>query len=591
MKLQLPIPTRILRIAACLLLIFFAGIGLGRLYTAFFSENAAFENFTEELFQKEVTANSLSLHYCLAHPEKQDIHIKKTSLGRVCTDYSDYYALCEEYEQKLKSFSYSELSTEHQLTLDLLLLYYHTQLSLGNNYLLEEYLSPSLGIQAQLPVLLAEYSFYDEKDIGEYLSLLSDIGPYFESILDFEKEKSQAGFFMSDITLERILEQCEAFIENPKSNYMQDIFKEKIEKFTSFSEEDRQELLTLHQNLLTKEVIPAYQKLIHGLKSLRGTGKNTGGLANFSGGKSYYRYLIRSETGSYLSISQIHQRLQNQLLQNLKEISFLLKSEPSLSSELTGSGDFLPVKPTDILQTLQKQMQSDFPALSSTDYEIRSVHESMEEYLSPAFYLTPPLDTGSPNTIYINQAHQSSPLEQFNTLAHEGFPGHLYQTVYFSRQQPLPIRYLLNTSGYVEGWATYIESYACQYAAQLNPDLSSSDKAALRLWHLNRSSNLCLFSLLDLGIHYYGWNLTQAFDFLKPFGITDETVVSEIYQYIIETPANYLNYCLGACSFEDLKNKQQQKLGKEFSLKQFHQKVLKIGPVPFPLLEKYLEKF
>ena len=70
------------------------------------------------------------------------------------------YQICSQYEKKLKSFRYSCLSTKNQLTLDSMLLYYHTEKSLGDNYLLQEPLGPSLGIQAQLPVLLAEYAFY-----------------------------------------------------------------------------------------------------------------------------------------------------------------------------------------------------------------------------------------------------------------------------------------------------------------------------------------------------------------------------------------------------------------------------------------------
>lgn len=390
---------------------------------------------------------------------------------------------------------------------------------------------------------------------------------------------------MSDTTLDRILEQCYAFIQNPNANYMQEIFKEKISEFPSFSEKNRQELLNLHQKLLVKEVIPAYQELIRGLETLRGTGTNDGGLANFSGGKNYYLYLIRSEVGSYLSISQIQKLLYERLLQDLQEVSEILKKEPTI---LSRQNIFPQMKPETILHTLQQQIQTDFPNLCDTSYEIRKVHASMEEYLSPAFYLTPPLDTGSPNTIYINQFSQHSSLEQFTTLAHEGFPGHLYQTVYFTQQNPLPIRYLLSSTGYVEGWATYIESYASLYATQIEPALSDANKKAIQLSQRNRTINLCLSSLLDIGIHYYGWNVKQASDFLKNFGITDANTITEIYQYIVETPANYLNYCLGAISLEELKKKQQQKLGEHFSLKQFHEDILKIGPVPFPLLEKYL---
>lgn len=123
------------------------------------------------------------------------------------------------------------------------------------------------------------------------------------------------------------------------------------------------------------------------------------------------------------------------------------------------------------------------------------VHKSMEDFLSPAFYLTPPLDTGSPNVIYINRANSHSNLELFTTLSHEGFPGHLYQTVFFGRTQPADIRYLITSGGYVEGWATYVESYGYQYAASLLTDKAASDLTAL-MWK-NRCINLCIYSLLD----------------------------------------------------------------------------------------------
>ena len=108
---------------------------------------------------------------------------------------SDTYKACENHLNKLKSFSASRLSRENQITLDMLLLYFHTRLSLKGNELLEEMLSPSLGTQAQLPVLLAEYAFYEDQDIADYLNLLSSVKPYFQSILEFEKQKSQADFY------------------------------------------------------------------------------------------------------------------------------------------------------------------------------------------------------------------------------------------------------------------------------------------------------------------------------------------------------------------------------------------------------------
>lgn len=613
------IPKKILTLC----LVFFLGIGMGYVSEHGLSENSRFESFTENLFRAEVSANTLTLHYALADPASQGIKKSAVSLGTVSSDAAsaeETARLCQNYEKQLKNFHYSRLSKDNQLTLDMLLLYFHTRASLGKNYILDEPLGPSLGIQAQLPVLLAEYAFYTKEDISDYLKLLGTIKPYFQSILDFEKGKIGSGCFMSNTTLDRILEQCSSFIQNPDSNYMDDIFAQKLKTFSNpkLSQKDQEELCTYHHKLIIQQVIPAYQELVSGLKTLRGSGKNSRGLAYFEGGRAYYLYLLQSQTGTYVPVKKIEQRLSAQLLKDYEEIQTLLKADPSLASSLSQYSTAITLTPSQMLEKLPSLMAGDFPELKNTTYELRSVHESMKSFLSPAFYLTPPVDTGSPNVIYINDSGRSTSLELFGTLAHEGFPGHLYQTVSFSRSKPANIRYLITSSGYVEGWATYVESYAYQYAASLMTNLSrnsassdfhdsdtsgtsdtsgksstsnmSSASNATRLAWLNRSMNLCIYSLIDIGIHYRGWEQARVAAFLKAFGITNASAASEIYQYIVETPGNYLKYYWGYLNFLDLKKSCQNSMGADFDLKKFHRKIMEIGPVQFPVLEKYLKQ-
>lgn len=570
-----------------LLLLFtlLSGISIGYFSNHVFSENARFEKFTEELFEKEVSGSALTFHYSVAHPKEAGLKRPKPTLGTVDTDMEKTYELCKKYEDTLRSFAYSRLSRENQITLDMLLLYFHTQASLGENYLLEEMLSPSLGIQAQLPVLLAEYSFYENQDVSDYLNILSSIEPYFDSILSFQEKKSKAGYFMSDTTLERICSQCESFIQTPDSNYMLEIFDTKLEEYGKFPKKEQEKLKAAHKKIILECVIPAYQKLIQGLQKLKGTGRNSQGLAHFPGGQDYYTYLLKSQVGTYVPVEKIRQRLTKQLLNDTKTIQLMLKEQPSLASKFMNNNIFPDMEPEEIMAHLQKRIIKDFPELQDVSYEIRRVHKSLEEYLSPAFYLTPPVDTKSPNVIYINNAGSSQRLDLFTTLSHEGFPGHLYQTMFFAEENKNPIRSLIESGGYIEGWATYAEPFAYSYSASLMEDGAAKDIGTIA-W-LNRSVNLNICCLMDIGIHYYGWSLEQAASFLRVFGISSETA-SEIYQYIIETPANYLKYYWGYLNFLDLRISEEKRLGKDFSLKEFHKKILEIGAVPFPVLEKYL---
>lgn len=576
------------RILIPFLLLFTFALGIGGAYlsTSVFSNDARFQKLSDKLFREEVSASTLTLHYTLADPEGSGIHAPEPTLGTLSTDVSEACSLCHTYESRLLSFDPQKLTRDHQIARDSLLLYFHTQQDLLSHPLFYEPLSPSLGIQAQLPVLLAEYTFYDQQDILDYLKLLTTIKPYFESILSYEQEKSAAGLFMSDTTLDRIQTQCKAFISNPDKNYMQEIFKENLNTIPSLRDTEKKKLLSYHQNLIKTEILPAYQLLIQGLEKLRGTGKNALGLAGLPEGQTYYEALFRNETGVYSPVAEVEQRLSRQLLADAKQISLLLKEQPSLINKLGDQTLFRDITPDEILLFLKDAIETDFPPLPDATPELRTVHPSMQEYLSPAFYLTPPMDTGTPNVIYLNEKNHARGLELFTTLAHEGFPGHLYQTVSFERENCSPIRYLFSTSGYTEGWATYIESWAANAAAPYIQDPAA--KEITKLYALNRNINLCLYSLLDIGIHYHGWTPENTARFLSAFGIKDPKAVQEIFQYIVENPANYPKYYVGAMEFQRLKEKESKKQGKDFDLKDFHQKILSIGPVPFPVLEKYL---
>lgn len=577
--------------------------------------NRRFRACTNTIFTTDISGNPLNLHYTLAYPESSGIKDYSLSLGTFDpTQLSGQKILLENRRTMINAFPARDLSPDNRLTQQILSLYYETQLLPARQYLLDEALSPSLGTQAQLPILLAEYTFRKEDDVRNYLKLLTSVDSYLESILSFEKLKAQNGTFMSDATADRIISQCSTFIKDPDDNYLASVFSEKIQSLSGISEQKKAAYQKLHNQILTGQVLPAYQSLIDGLYLLKGSGKNPGGLCQFAGGKAYYEYLIKSSCGIYDTVPEIQSRLIHQFQTDLSLATKLMGSStatPTFAKDVflpiskaetgTPSGIFsfsaglidaasglsftstpsaAETSPEQILEDLQKQIQTDFPAVPSTSYEVKYVHPDLEEHLSPAFYLTPPIDTLSPNDIYINRHANMSGLELYTTLAHEGFPGHLYQTITFASSAPDPVRYLPAMGGYVEGWATYAESFAYTY---YQPDSTDGQLA----W-LNRSLNLCMMSLLDTVIHYNGWNQERCATFLSQLGITDNTIQKEIYQVIVEDPANYLKYYLGYLQFLDLQQEVRELAGDAFHLHSFHQKVLSAGPCQFPILKQWI---
>ena len=580
------IPRRLYLLLLAAVLVLFSAFFLKN--HVFLSEDQRFENFTCRLFQEEIRANTLNLHYTLAYPESYGIKDYSISLGSMDPDtMEDSRASLETLQNKLEDFSVEKLSQQNQMTYDILRLELSTELSPGNDPLLQEPLGPNLGIQAQLPVLLAEYTFRSPSDIRDYFSLLACLPEYFQEILAFEQEKSSKGLFMSDISADRIIAQCLSFTGSSDEHYLNSMFREQVTELAQqkkLSQKQVDSYLAMQEKLMEECVLPAYTQLQQGISQLKGTGKNESDLSHLPGGKAYYEYLIQSTVGDYRSPEEISQRLYRQLASDSQEMLALKEQNPQILTQAVQASSPCEAQPEEMLEYLNTAMTQDFPHLDAGDYQVKYVPESMEEFSSPAFYLTPPIDTLSPNTIYINQSSQVSGTELFTTLAHEGFPGHLYQTLSFGNTHPSPIRDLLSCSGYTEGWATYVESLSYGYAADF---LGISPDVMQFLW-LNRSMTLCLYSLLDLGIHDQGWTFQTAFELLQSFGIAQEETCREIFQYIVENPANYLKYYLGYLNFCDLRSEIQEKQGDTFSSKDFHSALLDLGPAQFPVVEKYL---
>lgn len=569
-------------------LFFLFGVCLFCFKNHFISPNTRFEHFTNKLFENELSSNTLNLHYTLAEPKKYGITKKEITLGNMLPEnFAKGKEELQELQKELNSFSSEDLSNENQITYDILRLSFATQLSMADHYLLSEPLGPNLGIQAQLPVLLAEYTFRSPDDIKDYFSLLASFPEYFKSIAEFEKEKSQKGLFMSDTTADRIIQQCKAFIDNSEENYLHTMFEERIKKLQTekqISQKQVSSYINMHQKLLKESVFPSYEVLAQNLTDLKGTGKNENGLAHLPNGKAYYAYLIKNDVGDYRSVDEIEKELYQRLLEYYDAIQELSMKNPDFLKNLNSEPSIEMSSPEKILTYLQKNITKDFPPLTIKDYEVKYVPKSMEEFSSPAFYLTPPIDTLTPNTIYINKSSSISSPELFTTLAHEGFPGHLYQTLYFGKQKNPLIRNCFSCSGYIEGWATFVENRSYGYCAEF----LNLDPTYLEFLRLNRCISLCLYSILDIGIHNKGWDLPAVTEVLSSFGIAEQEVCHEIFQYIIENPANYLKYYLGFLNFSSLENMVHNLEGDAFNLKEFHKNILEIGPAPFPVVKKYL---
>lgn len=548
--------------------------------------NAGFDNFTDELFRQEVQTNAITMHYTLKDPDTYGIHSMPNTLGTYSTDSSAACVFAENCLAVLRKYKYSLLSDENKLTYDILENYLETALEGAPYTLYDEPLSPMTGAQAQLPVLLSEYRFYSANDIDTYLTLLENVPEYMDSLISFEQAKSDAGLFMASYTADDIIKECNSFVLMGNTNYLYSTFNSRIEEIEDLSQETKNTYIAKNEELIETAVFPAYTNLKNALSALRTTGKNQNGLCYLPDGTGYYEYLVKSETGSSRSITELQDLTRAQMTEDLTVMQEILTSGKyntnTQDNEIQETSALIleDSNPAAILNELKNKLDGTFPEAPQVNTQIKYVQKEMEEYLSPAFYMVPAIDNTENNIIYINQGHIPDDLELYTTLAHEGYPGHLYQTVYFASTDPAPIRSILNFGGYTEGWATYSEMASYYY--------TSLDKSTATLLQRNSSVILGLYALADMGIHYDGWSLLDTVSFFREYGITDNKTIENIYDLIIADPANYLKYYIGYVEFLELKREAIEQWGEDFSQKRFHKAVLDIGPAPFDILRKYV---
>lgn len=537
----------------------------------------SFSEFCTTLFREEMKSNTMNLHFTLKDPKAAGIDSYEITLGSLSGDSPHNQARqLKKLSEELKKYSHRSLKGKDRLTCRLLSDYISRQQNLAAYPYYDEPLTPSGGVTSQLPVLLAEYTFRNTRDIKDYLGLLSQMDTYFLGILDYEQKKADAGLFMSDEACLKVIEGCEVFTEHPDDNFLIDTFSNRLNAMDGLTDTQKNAYLKQHSKVLSDHVIPAYSQMIKGLTMLLGRGHNNWGLCNFPEGKAYYEAVVSADTGCDDSVEDLFSQIAKARREDLMFCQNLLEKNPKLASQ-SPKPDAALKEENAMISRLQKEILTDFPAPPQTDVEICHVDPALSEYLAPAFYITAPIDDISHNRIYINDAKNDTDIYYFTTLAHEGYPGHLYQTICTSSYGAPEVLSLLNYPGYTEGWATYTEMQSFYYAG-LDQDLAS-------LLQHNQAATLSLYATADIGIHYFGWEKEKNAAFWSEYGVDDTATVKRITDLILEEPGNYLKYYVGYLKFRQMRE-QFALENKSFSVSAFHEAILRTGPSPFSVLEE-----
>lgn len=539
-------------------------------------EQEAFDEYIDKLFVETLSESSLSVHSYLTNPKDYGITDAPYTLGDATekSNAEDTETL-KSYFKELKKFDDSLLTTEQKLTYDILYADLEESIELGDYYWFGSYLSPLSGIPSSLPSYFGEFELNSEQDIIDYLELIKLIPEYYDSIMEFETKKADKGMGIPDFQIDEVIDLCNEFIGNVDNHFLLTSFNSRLDKIEALSDSDKQKYIDQNNAIVKNSIVPAYQKFISGLSALKGKGINDGGLCNFDDGDKYYELLVRSITGSEKSVTEIKEMLTDKMSNDLSTIVSLSYKDETLYDTM----EEYPIDTSDpdkILQYLLKEIKDDFPDGYNTNYTLNEVPKDIEKYNSPAYYYIPPIDNPSKNNIYINKNADYADMDLFPVLAHEGFPGHMYQSTYFQNTTPANIRYLLRYDGYIEGWGLYAELYSYELSGQ------SSNQVKF-----NQAMN-CLsydvYCLADIGIHYEGWSRADMKTFMVSSGY-DASVSDEIYNTLVENPGVYLAYYVGYLEFMEMRDEAEDTLGNNFDRKAFHQFILDIGPAQFEIIK------
>ena len=558
------------------------------------NDRRTFSNLSRELFINELTTNTLNLHYTIAYPENFGIvHIPLLTPYAPCENNSRITEL-NDIILSLEGITQALLGPEDRYTYNLLKRYL-LNLKDGQRFrLYDEPFSPSSGAQIMLPILLNDYTFRCAVDVENYLALLDQIDDYLNGLCLFAREKAEAGLFMSDRALNRVIEQCDLIMDKNEllagTHFLQISFKERVGVLVKnglITTEQMSSYIAENDYLLINAVTPAYVRTGDELFLLRGSGQNEMGLAHLPEGQEYYLHLLKQTTGSGRSIEEIKDLLFADFRKNYDELV-------SLGQIHQTDIPFILNTPEAMLTDLEDKIAADFPSFATdVALTVKNVSPAMEHFASPAFYLSPPIDYYWKNTIYINQRNNLSGLSLYTTLAHEAYPGHLYQTVFnrmhMEQTGGNPLRHILHFGGYQEGWALYVEMEAFGFAKELMRQEFPEVEYLYEYFRINHALQLGLYSLLDIAIHYDGADLDQVRKILVTIGITDIDVASSIYDYIVSEPANYPKYYLGYLEVLNLKELAKILWGDKYSDYEFHRVFLEAGPSDFATLQDVMK--
>lgn len=532
----------------------------------------SFSDFEDELFQEMMSEDYTTLHFSLRDYQKYGIEKPDVNIGDASwDDYEDSVEDCDEYLKKLQSFDYDSLSETEQKDYRTIAFYLERNKELNSYPYFDWAFNSAEGVIDNLLTTFTEFVFYEKEDIDDYLTTLASVPAYLDQCLENTKKQAAKGYFLTDAMLKATEDAIEKFVDKKDDNELIKIFDKNIDAFDGLSAEEKEAYKKKNQEIVLNAYIPSYEKVAEELQKLKGSRKADYNVSSLDGGSEYYAALARYKTSIDADVETILDICTQYIEKSVDELYDIMQNHSEVTEETL---DFDSAE--DVLSYLEGHLDA-FPVLDKVYYNVQYLDPSVANDSIVAYYLSPPVDDMRDNVIKINGNNVSDVLDLYTTLAHEGFPGHLYQTNYYIQQQPSLLRTQLTMMGYQEGWGMFAEGQALH--------VSGLSEYASEYQKINIELNYVLSAAVDLGVNGLGWSTKDVSKYLDRLDL-NSSIAKDLYDFATLQPGTILPYGVGIAMFELLENKAKNALGNDFNQKPFNEVLLNDGNRPFEVVEE-----
>lgn len=547
------------------------------------SPSEVFAAFDRAVFIDYATSDGYSLHETIKDPSA--FGIDAAAIPMTWGDFSEEashrdVAECKAYLEQLRAIDRGQLTDAEQLSYDVLERYFEWNI-VGDAY--EYYYEPLTqytGLQVNLPLALWLFNIETEADVRAYLDLAADTPRYFEQVLAYEQKRSENGRFMTKTALDAILADLDQIIGAGKKLFLIPEFEKSLAGVEGLTDEQRAAYLEEGKTLLTGAFLDAFKLLKEGLLALQDTCREAEGMAALGEeARAYFTLTMQQEASAEITPEDALALLES-------EFNYLVLTYRLLSMDPEAAEDpSIPLTSGDAmadLVDLEARCASLLPKLPEHSIETRQVPRELEALMSPAAYAIPPVDDWQENTVILNPSADQSYL--FMTLAHEGYPGHLYQHVYQRNVEGLGlVQQALPFGGYVEGWAQYAEEIAIMAQTRYNRTTT------MMQFCNDMALNALLLAITSIKVNYEGLNWDGLQEYLSMFGFGDAEIVDIFYDSAVNMPFYAFSYGIGYAQLADMMLRLSADLGEAYIQRDVLTRYLDYGPAYFDLLRERMD--